>query len=84
VVGFVLLYADPDEHVLGQGLFAGGVTAVVVSSLLAVALLASPFQGGNGSIKPTGMRYTIELIQAEAELLHDPLATPCDAGGNPT
>ncbi len=83
VVGFVLLYADPSERAVGQGMFIGGVTAVVVSSLLSVALLASPFQGGHGAVHPKGMQYTITLIEAEATLLHDPLATPCDARGNP-
>jgi hypothetical protein len=53
VVGFVLLYADPAERALGQAFFAAGVTAVVVTSLLAVAAL------------------------------HQPLAPPCDAAGNP-
>jgi hypothetical protein len=83
VVGFVLLYADPSERAVGQGMFIGGVTAVVVSSLLSVALLASPFQGGHGAVHPKGMQYTITLIEAEAPLLHDPLATPCDKRGNP-
>ncbi len=84
VVGFVLLYADPAERALGQGAFIGTVTAIIVSSLLAVALLSSPFHGGSGSIGPRGMRYTITLIEDEAKLLKDPLATPCDARGNPT
>ncbi len=83
VVGFVLLYADPAERALGQGFFMGGVTAVVVTSLLAVALLASPFQGGNGSVKPKGMLYTLRLIESEAAYLKHPLAPPCDAGGRP-
>jgi hypothetical protein len=84
VLGFILLYADPEERWLGQAFFAGGTTAVIVISLLAVALLASPFQGGNGSVQPGGMRYTLQLIESEAALLHEPLATPCDARGNPT
>jgi len=78
VVGFVLLYADPEERALGQGFFAGSATAVVVTSLLAVALLASPFQGGNGSIHPNAMRYTLALLQAEGAA-----SPPCDASGNP-
>jgi hypothetical protein len=84
VVGFVLLYADPRERALGQALFTGAVTAIVVSSLLAVAMLASPFQGGDGSVKPSAMRYSLRLINEEARLLHDPLVTPCDARGRPT
>ena len=83
VVGFVLFFADPGERALGQGLFMGGVTAVAVTTLLAVSLLAAPFQGASGSVKPVGMRYTLKLIEEEAALLHDPLAVPCDAGGRP-
>ena len=84
VVAFALLLADPEERLLGQLFTAAAVSAVVVSSMLAVALLASPFQGGHGSVEPTGMRYTLALIEQEAALLHDPLATPCDANGAPT
>jgi len=84
VVSFVLLYADPAERAFGQAFFAGGVTAVVVTSLLAVALLASPFQGGNGSVQPNGMRFTLRLIDDEAARLHERLAPPCDVQGVPT
>ena len=84
VVAFTLLLADPEERLLGQLFIAAAVSAVVVASLLAVSLLASPFQGGHGSVGPTGMRYTLTLIEEEASLLHDPLATPCDASGAPT
>ena len=83
-VAFVLLYADPSERALGQAVFVGSVAAVIVSSLLAVALLSSPFQGGHGSVAPTDMRYTLKLVEAEAATLHDPLATPCDARGAAT
>lgn len=82
-VAFVLLYADPAERLIGQAVFVGSVTAVIVSSLLAVALLSSPFQGGHGSVGPTDMRYTLALVEAEGAALHDPLATPCDARGVP-
>lgn len=81
VVGFVLLYADPGERALGQAAFIGGVTSLIVTSLLAVALLASPFQNQNGSIKPTSMRYTLQLIQDESAKLAEPLKPPCDDRG---
>jgi amino acid transporter len=84
IVGFVLLYADPGERAFGQAFFAAGVTSVVVTSLLAVALLASPFQGGNGSVQPNGMRFTLRLIEDEAARLHERLTPPCDLNGLPT
>jgi len=83
VVAFTLLFADREERLLGQAISAGSVAAVVVSSLLAVVLLASPFGGGHGRVAPSSMRYTLETIEAEAVLLHDPQAAPCDARGRP-
>lgn len=69
VVGFVLFYADPDERVLPQIMMIGGVTVLVVASLLAVQVLASPFEGQNGSIDPGGMEYSLtemaEFAKAE-------------------
>ena len=83
VAAFTLLFSDPNERMLGQAVTAGSITAIVVASLLAVALLASPFGGGSGRVGPTEMRFTVALIAQEAGLLHDPLAAPCDAGGEP-
>lgn len=84
VVGFVFLYADPGERALGQAFFAGSVTSIVVTSLLAVALLAAPFGGGSGTVGSGGMQFTLRLIHSEAEQLSEPLAPPCDADGRPT
>jgi hypothetical protein len=84
VVGFVFLYADPQERLLGQIVFSAGVTAVVVTSLLAVALLASPFQNENGSVKPSSMSYTLRLIHDEAAQEGVALRLPCDQRGSPT
>jgi hypothetical protein len=81
---FVLLYADPAERVLGQVVFAATVTAVMVSSLLVVSLLASPFQGGHGSVGPSEMRYTLRLIEQEGGFLHHPFLAPCDLRGTPS
>ena len=59
VVGYVLLYADPDEGWLAQASMMGGVTVLVVSSLLAVQVLAVPFSGESGSITPASMEYAL-------------------------
>lgn len=83
VMCFVPFYADPAERALGQAAFSAGVTAIVVVSLLAVAMLASPFRNENGSIRPTGMRYTLRLIEEEQAMLHERVTAPCDAGGAP-
>lgn len=82
-VGFVLLYADPTERLVGQIALIVAPTAIVVASFLAVVLLSSPFLNGEGSVKPTAMSYTLELIAAEEALIKTPVTLPCDAKGNP-
>ncbi len=59
VVGWVLLYADPEEEWLAQVAMMGGVTVLVVASLLAVQVLAAPFSGESGSIDPSSMEYSL-------------------------
>jgi multisubunit Na+/H+ antiporter MnhB subunit len=83
VVAFILLYADPTERPLGQVMFSGGVSALVVVSLLVISLLASPFQNQDGSIKPASMRYSLGLIGREEARLRQPLKPPCDQRGLP-
>jgi hypothetical protein len=64
VVGYVLLYADRDEGLIAQITMIGGTTVLVVASLLAVQVLAHPFEGQNGSIDPSGMEYSLsEMAQ---------------------
>jgi len=83
VIGYVFLYADPAERWLPQVVMAGGVTALVVASLLAVKVLASPFQNESGSITPVGMEYTLSLVKAELATEGRNLAVPCDMSGSP-
>ena len=84
VVGYVLLYADPDEGWLAQASMMGGVTVLVVSALLAVQVLAVPFSGESGSINPVSMEYT--LVQMDELAKADLEAAPtvyCDKAGLP-
>jgi hypothetical protein len=83
VVGYVLLYADPDEEVTVQVAMAGGVTALVVASLLAVVVLASPFQNENGSIEPAGMQYSLDTLKVDLAKDGTVLPVLCDARGVP-
>lgn len=85
LLGFVLLYADPEERVIAQVMLIGGVTALVVASLLVVSLLASPFQNEEGSITPSAMEYSLRLMDNDLE----PGATKlipqlCDDRGHPS
>ena len=83
VIGYVLLYADPDEGVVAQVAMMASTAALVAASLVAVAVLASPFQNEEGSIKPTGMQYSISVIQADLAAERRTLPILCNANGNP-
>ncbi len=83
VVSYVLLYADPDEEVIAQIAMMAGVTALVVASLLAVEVLASPFQNENGSIQPVGMQYSLNTLKAELAKDGTVLPRLCDTKGLP-
>ena len=62
----------------------GGVTVLVVSSLLAVQVLAVPFSGESGSINPASMEYALAQMDqfANADLEAAP-ALYCNKAGLP-
>lgn len=83
VVGYVLVFADPRERFAVQALMTGAVTAMVISGLLIVGFLDTPFDDRSGSIRPTEMERTLQLIErGQPSVASRQLA--CDAGGRPT
>ena len=84
LVVYMLFFADIGERAVVQAMLMGGVTAVTVGSLLAVTLLAAPFENENGSIRPNSMRYTLTLIGKETAAERERLRPPCDAHGLPS
>lgn len=78
VIGFALFYADPDEWAPAQAMIAGSVTAVVVAGILLVVFLNSPYGAGSGTIKPSAMRHTLDLMQSEYRG-----RAPCAPDGTP-
>ena len=84
LVVYMLFFADSGERPVVQAMMIGGVTALVVASLLAVTLMASPFENENGSIIPKSMRYTRALIGKEIARQREQLRPLCDVHGRPT
>jgi hypothetical protein len=83
VVGWILLYADPEEGWLAQASMMGGVTVLVVAALLAVQVLAVPFSGESGSIDTGSMEYALVQMDQFAKAEGVPVKAPCDAVGVP-
>lgn len=83
VVGYVLLYSDPKERWYAQAAMMGGVTILVVASLLAVQVVASPFSGESGSVDTGSMEYSlIQMDQFSNAEGTDPTVF-CDKAGIP-
>jgi hypothetical protein len=80
---FMLLFADSGEPAFVQATMIGGVAILVTSLLLLLWFLDNPYQGGVGSLKPTAMQSTLDLMRKEASIVGgvDP---PCDAAGSPS
>jgi hypothetical protein len=78
VIGFMLLYADPDELVRAQAMIAASVTAVVVAGILLVIFLNSPYGSGDGTIKPVAMEHSLSLMESQFSG-----APPCTPDGLP-
>jgi hypothetical protein len=76
---FVLLFTDRREAFFVQGAMMGAAAAMVAASLLLVWFLDHPYEGQNGSLKPTEMERTILTIEEERPAF----TPPCTAGGNP-
>ena len=81
---FMLFFADSGERAVVQGFLMGSVTAVVVTTLLTLAVLNRPYSPDFGGIRPIAMeRALVTLGNArEALELSDPI--PCDASGRAT
>jgi hypothetical protein len=82
VVVFMGFFADRSEPFLVQAMMIGAVTAVVVSGLLVIRFLDRPYENRPGSIKPTEMRQTLQLIERQ-EARSGGHAAPCDEHGRP-
>jgi hypothetical protein len=83
LVGFMCFFADRSEAFPVQAMMIGTITAVVVSGLLVIRFLDRPYENRNGSIRPTEMRQTLELIEQERKRADQELRAPCDEHGRP-
>jgi hypothetical protein len=83
VLLYTFFFADSAERKSVQALFAGAVTALLVTSILVISFFDNPYQSGSGSLEPTSMKSTLaRMSTARAALeLHFPI--PCDASGKP-
>ena len=80
---FMLFFADSGEGALTQGMLMGAVSSVVVTMLLLVLFLNSPFHTGVGGLRPVAMERTLNIVDQALGATGKTVTIPCDALGNP-
>ena len=81
IFAYVLFFADPDERAVTQGMLVGSVSVVVTLLMLLLMFFHHPHGDGLGTLRPTAMERSLDLIQAQTELLGMDLTPPCDPEG---
>jgi len=80
---YALLFADPAEHFLPQGVIAGTIAAMLAISVLVIRFLDNPYTPGFGTLKPTEMQRVLGQIDSASQALGVTVKLPCDADGRP-
>ena len=80
---YLLFFADSAERAATQVLLMASVTVVVVSSLLLITFFNHPFGTGVGTLKPTAMQRTLDLVENEMPSVGVVVTAPCDGAGRP-
>jgi hypothetical protein len=81
VLGFLVLFADPEAGALGQGVMMGAIALTVFASLALIWTLDRPFNDRGAGISPSRMRVTVLAMSGDFGSGLDLL--PCDAHGTP-
>jgi hypothetical protein len=80
---FMLFFADSGEGAATQAVLMGSVAIVVVSMLLLINFLDSPFQKGVGGVRPVAMERTLRIVDEALQAVGGRVQLPCDARGSP-
>jgi hypothetical protein len=80
---YMLFFADSGEGAVTQAVLMGSVVSVIVSMLLLIRFLDTPFHSGVGGVKPTAMERTLRIIDQSLRGVNVRVSPPCDADGNP-
>jgi hypothetical protein len=80
---YMLFFADSGERAVVQGLMMGTVVTVMVLLLLIIGFLNNPFRPGFGSLQPSSMERTLEILEEERAVTNDESPLPCDEEGEP-
>jgi hypothetical protein len=80
---YMLFFADSGERAVTQALLMGAVTAVIVTMLLLLSFLDSPFHPGVGGLKPVAMERTLRALDTLLPSVAPGVTPPCSPEGRP-
>jgi hypothetical protein len=83
IFGYMLFFADSAEMKRSQAMLVGSATTVVVITVLAIYALDNPYRPGPGSIQPTAMERSLEVLDEARTALGVDAPIPCDEKGIP-
>jgi len=83
IFSFMLFFADSGERAKTQALLIGSVVSVVAATLLLLWFLDNPYHGGGGTLEPTAMERTQEILAQERLLVGSRTPLPCTETGEP-
>jgi hypothetical protein len=83
IFGYMLFFADSAEMKRSQAMLVGSATTVVVITVLAIYALDNPYRPGPGSIQPTAMERSLEVLDEARTALNVDAPIPCDEEGLP-
>jgi hypothetical protein len=80
---YMLFFADSGEGPVTQAVLMGSVVSVIVSMLLLIHFLDTPFHSGVGGVRPVAMERTLRIIDQGLRDVRVQLTPPCNADGRP-
>ena len=78
---FMLFFADRGEGAVTQAVLMGSVATVVVSMLLLIGFLDSPFHEGVGGVRPVAMERTLRIIDEALQAVGARVECPATLAG---
>jgi hypothetical protein len=81
---YMLFFADSGERAVTQGLLMGAVTSVIVTMLLLLSFLDSPFHPGVGGLRPIAMERSLAVLDEVLPSVAPGVVPPCDERGAPS
>lgn len=81
---FMLFFADSGEGAITQAVLMGAVSAVIVSMLLLIRFLDTPFHEGVGGVDPVAMERTLRIVDEAVVATGTRVTPPCNEQGTVT